>query len=107
LRAAKGRRIYHWADALLFCNINPSLGTIRWEPSADQLGTFPVKVRVSDPYGGTDTQAFSIAVRGTNSPPVIKRRACDRCAESLRKPAETQSRSPSRCTENSRRLRCQ
>ncbi|SIN91632.1 Putative Ig domain-containing protein [Singulisphaera sp. GP187] len=52
-------------------SINPGLGTIRWDPTPDQVGTFPVTVRVSDPYGGSTTQAYAITVRGVDTPPQI------------------------------------
>jgi fibro-slime domain-containing protein/RHS repeat-associated protein len=52
-------------------SVNPATGTLRWIPTTSQIGTFPVELKVADPYGGAATQDFSIIVRGTDTPPVI------------------------------------
>jgi RHS repeat-associated protein len=53
--------------------VNATSGLVGWTPTAAQLGTFPVTLRVSDGQGGTATQAYSIRVEqeGGNHPPVI------------------------------------
>ena len=52
-------------------SINHHDGTLRWTPRPEQVGDNAVVVRVSDPYGGTTTQAFVIHVGAVNLPPVI------------------------------------
>src|SRR5205823_4933034 len=51
--------------------IDPSLGTLRWTPADDQLGTQNVVIRLLDGQGGFATQSYSITVRAVNVPPVI------------------------------------
>ncbi|MCA9192062.1 MAG: hypothetical protein KDB03_09875 [Planctomycetales bacterium] len=46
-------------------------GTLRWTPTAEQLGTQQVTLRVSDTAGGSTTQTFDVSVRGSNLPPEI------------------------------------
>ncbi len=46
-------------------------GTLRWNPTADQVGSHPVTLTARDPLGGTATQTFTIQVRGVDSPPNI------------------------------------
>jgi len=52
-------------------SIDPVRGTVRWNPTDDQVGSFPVTVRVNDPYGGSATQSYTINVRGVDTPPQI------------------------------------
>ncbi len=52
-------------------SIDPSLGTIRWTPTLDQLGGRDVVVRVADTQGGSASQSFTITVRAGNLPPAI------------------------------------
>jgi RHS repeat-associated protein len=52
-------------------SIDPNLGTLRWTPTADQLGSQSVVVRASDPYGGFATQSYTVTVRSVNLPPMI------------------------------------
>jgi RHS repeat-associated protein len=52
-------------------SINQSAGTIRWTPTADQLGARSVVVRVIDGQGGFATQSFTITVRAVNTPPNV------------------------------------
>jgi fibro-slime domain-containing protein/RHS repeat-associated protein len=61
--------VWSLAQAPAGLSINPLTGTLRWLPN--QVGTFPVQVKVSDPYGGTSIQPFTITIRGTDSPPLI------------------------------------
>jgi RHS repeat-associated protein len=46
-------------------------GIVRWTPTIFQLGADPVVLRVRDNQGNATTQAFTVAVRGVNVPPVI------------------------------------
>jgi RHS repeat-associated protein len=52
-------------------SLNASLGTLRWTPAADQVGTFQVVARLVDGQGAFSTQAFPVVVRGVNLPPAI------------------------------------
>jgi hypothetical protein len=52
-------------------SIDPTLGTVRWTPTADQLGMQNVVVRLVDGQGGVATQSYAIAVRSVNLPPSI------------------------------------
>src|SRR5262249_11787478 len=52
-------------------SIDAALGTIRWDPEADQVGAAEVVVEVVDGQGGRATQHFTVAVRGANLPPAI------------------------------------
>jgi RHS repeat-associated protein len=52
-------------------SIDPSLGTLRWIPTADQRGAQDVVVQVSDTGGAIATQSFTIAVHAVNMPPAI------------------------------------
>jgi hypothetical protein len=52
-------------------SIDAVRGTIRWTPTADQLGSQSVVVRVLDGQGGFATQSYTVAVRALNLPPGI------------------------------------
>ena len=52
-------------------SIDPSLGTLRWTPTADELGSQNVVVRLTDSQGGYATQSYAIIVRAVNLPPSI------------------------------------
>ena len=52
-------------------SIDPALGTIRWTPTLDQLGTNQVVVRAADSYGAWATQTYPVTVRTVNLPPQI------------------------------------
>ncbi len=52
-------------------SLNASLGTLRWTPTANQIGTFQVVVRLVDGQGAFSTQTFSVVVRGVNLPPAL------------------------------------
>ncbi len=52
-------------------SINPDQGTIRWQPTINQIGTHTVTVQVLDTQGATATQTFTLAVNGVNLPPSI------------------------------------
>ncbi|TWT56318.1 tRNA nuclease WapA precursor [Allorhodopirellula solitaria] len=58
-------------EAPVGMSVHPSLGTIRWTPSADQLGESNVLIQVSDPSGATDEQAFQLKVSRFGGPPRI------------------------------------
>src|SRR5262249_13756464 len=46
-------------------------GTLRWTPTADQIGPADVVLRVVDGQGASSTQAFTVLVRGVNLPPAV------------------------------------
>jgi hypothetical protein len=52
-------------------SIDPTLGTLRWTPTVDQVGVESVVVRVIDGQGGFATQSYSITVRSVILPPAI------------------------------------
>ena len=52
--------------------INAQTGVISWTPAAQQVGAANVTVTVSDPFGGSATQPFTITVdRPADYPPTI------------------------------------
>src|SRR5437660_900965 len=52
-------------------SLDPNLGTLRWLPTAIQVGPQNVTVKLVDDYGGSVNQSWTISVRGTNLAPVI------------------------------------
>lgn len=52
-------------------SIGASVGTVRWTPLSDQLGTNRVSIRVFDGLGGVGQQSFDVVVRAANLPPLI------------------------------------
>jgi RHS repeat-associated protein len=51
-------------------SIDPALGTLRWAPTADEIGAQSVTVSVSD-GSGQATQSFTVAVHAVDVPPLI------------------------------------
>lgn len=52
-------------------SIDPLQGRLRWTPTADQLGSQQVIVRLTNGDGLATSQAYSIIVRAINVPPLI------------------------------------
>ncbi len=52
-------------------SMDSQLGSLRWTPNADQAGFQPAVIQVSDPFGGSSTQSFTVAVRLVNIAPSI------------------------------------
>ena len=52
-------------------SIDPLQGTIRWSPTADQLGSQDVTLRVTNGNGKSATQTYTITVRAIDVPPLI------------------------------------
>ncbi len=52
-------------------SIDPGLGTLRWTPTADELGSQNVVVRLTDSQGAYATQSYAIVVSAVNLPPSI------------------------------------
>ncbi len=46
-------------------------GRITWLPGLNMIGTYPVQAVVTDPYGASDTQNFTITTTGDIDPPDI------------------------------------
>ena len=51
--------------------VDPTSGTVVWQPTADQVGTRDVILRVRDGHGGVALQPFRITVSPVNHSPVI------------------------------------
>src|SRR5262249_46473668 len=51
--------------------IDPTTGRLRWVPTADELGSQNVVVRLINGEGESITQSFTVTVRATDVPPVI------------------------------------
>ena len=51
--------------------IDPRTGSILLVPNASQIGSHTVQVRVTDPFDASDTQTFTLFIRGTNLPPLF------------------------------------
>lgn len=62
---------FAFVEAPVGMSLHPSLGTIRWTPSSDQLGEATVTLQVIDPDGRTDTQSFKLKVSRFGGPPKI------------------------------------
>jgi hypothetical protein len=62
---------YTLAQAPAGMTVQPASGAISWTPTAGQLGSQPVTVRVSDPGGLAATQTFAIVVASPNVAPRI------------------------------------
>ncbi|HZU34488.1 MAG TPA: putative Ig domain-containing protein, partial [Gemmataceae bacterium] len=52
-------------------SIDATTGTVRWTPTADELGPQDVEIQAQDPLLATATQSFTLQVRSVNVPPVI------------------------------------
>jgi hypothetical protein len=54
-------------------SLDPNLGTLRWLPTAIQVGSQNVTVKLVDAYGGSATQSFSFpSPEFGNAPPNSK-----------------------------------
>lgn len=53
--------------------INSVTGQVTWTPTASQVGTHPVTLRTTDPWGAYNTQTYTISVSSSalNRPPVF------------------------------------
>ena len=52
-------------------SIDPMRGRVRWSPTADQLGSQQVVIRLTNGEGLSTTQAFTVQVRAIDVPPLI------------------------------------
>jgi hypothetical protein len=55
---------FHLEGAPEGMSVDPTGGTITWQPAADQPGTFSVSVFVDDLHGGRSRQLFEVVVGG-------------------------------------------
>ena len=51
--------------------VHPTLGTVVWTPTEQQLGAHQVVLRVADPHGAAATQSFTVQVEIQNTPPTF------------------------------------
>jgi large repetitive protein len=52
--------------------IDAATGRITWSPTIAQIGTFTnIKVTVTDPYGNSVSQTFSVTVQADTTPPTV------------------------------------
>lgn len=52
-------------------SLDSRLGSVRWTPTLDQLGSQLVVLRATDAQGGLTRQSFNVRVRSVNTPPTI------------------------------------
>jgi RHS repeat-associated protein len=51
--------------------VDAQTGTVRWQPGITQVGEHIIMLQVTDALGSFAAQTFTLAVRGTNTPPQI------------------------------------
>jgi sugar lactone lactonase YvrE len=51
--------------------VDPITGTVTWVPTADEVGSHPVTLRVKDGRGGVDLQTFTVSAALPTIPPCI------------------------------------
>ncbi|WP_416212674.1 hypothetical protein [Nostoc sp. DedQUE04] len=61
--------------------IDAQRGTLRWQPSSNQIGEHDVKVRLTDAWGSFLGQEFTLTVTGTNIPSAIVSNPITRAAQ--------------------------
>jgi fibro-slime domain-containing protein/RHS repeat-associated protein len=61
--------------------IDAQRGTLRWQPSSNQIGEHNVKVRLTDAWGSFVGQEFTLTVTGTNIPSAIVSNPITRAAQ--------------------------
>ncbi|MDM9580198.1 putative Ig domain-containing protein [Nostoc sp. GT001] len=61
--------------------IDTQRGTLRWQPSSNQIGEHNVKVRLTDAWGLYTGQEFTLTVTGTNIPSAIVSNPITRAAQ--------------------------
>jgi hypothetical protein len=62
---------YTFSDTSDVFDVHPTLGTIDWTPTADDVGTHTCMVTVQDSYGLTDAATLIVEVKDVNHPPSI------------------------------------
>lgn len=61
--------------------IDPTSGSLRWQPTVDQLGAHTLIVELSDAYGLSTQQTFEVQVNGANTPPAFLSTPSTRAAQ--------------------------
>ena len=61
--------------------IDAETGALRWQPQVGQIGQHQIVVKLTDNYGLETTQAFTLKVTGTNTPPAIVSTPITRAAQ--------------------------
>ncbi|MEZ6048647.1 MAG: putative Ig domain-containing protein [Planctomycetaceae bacterium] len=51
--------------------INSQTGLITWSPTLSQIGQHTISLKVTDPYGGSSTQTYTLTLRSSNLAPMI------------------------------------
>src|SRR5262249_53387298 len=52
-------------------SLDATRGTLRWQPTGEQIGPAERGVPLADGQGASSTQTFSVVVRGVNLPPAV------------------------------------
>ena len=52
-------------------SLDAKLGTLRWTPTIDHIGSHKFTVRAYDPYGGSDFQTWQVKINAFTTPPRI------------------------------------
>ncbi len=63
--------LWQLVDAPVGMSIDVERGTLRWAPSANQIGNHTVTITAIDALGAFTGQSFELTVRGTNLAPLI------------------------------------
>ncbi|MGR3278198.1 putative Ig domain-containing protein [Acaryochloris marina NIES-2412] len=61
--------------------VDPTSGSLRWQPTVDQLGAHTLIVELSDAYGLSTQQTFEVQVNGANTPPAFLSTPSTRAAQ--------------------------
>jgi RHS repeat-associated protein len=62
---------FDFPTAPLGMTVHPTLGVVVWTPTADQIGTHTVVLRVKDDQGDVALQSFEVTVSAANTAPVV------------------------------------
>ncbi|NIP34807.1 MAG: hypothetical protein GWN18_07680, partial [Thermoplasmata archaeon] len=62
---------FTFSDSSDLFDVDPDTGELNWTPSSNQIGEHRFGVTVTDRFGLTDSQLFTIDVKNSNDPPVI------------------------------------
>ena len=63
--------LWQLTDAPTGMSLDPETGTLRWQPTADQIGRHTVSLQAIDAQGAFSGQSFELTVRGRNTAPLI------------------------------------
>ena len=71
---------WHLVQGPMGMSLDPLLGTLRWTPAPDQLGTKDVHIQLLDSAGASTGQDYTISVRGASG--IRSRPSAARCRSS-------------------------